>query len=273
MLPYCEQAMSQFTVYGTSTNPMKLCVKILNWVQSDNALTMPIFINVYKAMASDFQLGAPMDVRYVVQCNPRDDFKRDFTPLQASFTGYEQSNFVLGEKIDTLRLLVHRPQAQYQVGSGGVQVPFIETSRSTGQILVGLDMYAMFFRFWRGSVRMKFFHKKNAVGYGTVMQNFIPVTSAAIGMQGIGLGSITTNTVEAEFPYYSSVLFDQTSQIPFLKRTATKTGLDANYLMKSGGDDFSFHWLQLPPAGAFEDNNVNGGSSAYGYKGMQNFFG
>jgi len=272
MLPYCEQAMTQFIKYGVATNPLKLCVRIVAWTQSDNALTMPIYINVYKAMASDFEVGAPLDVHYVVQCNPRDDFKKDFTPLQASFKGYEQTNFVIGEKISTFRQLVHRPQAQTTVGSGGVELSLIDIGRGSGAILVGMEMLSMFFRYWRGSIRMKFFHKKNAIGYGSVMENFHNPTSGTIGMQGIGLGCVTSNTVEAEFPYYSSALFETTNTVNFLRRTAYKTGLDQNYLMKSGGDDFSFHWLQLPPVGAFEDNNINGNSSIYGYRGMQNFF-
>jgi hypothetical protein len=264
-IPYCAQGIATPTV--TNEPPYTLFVKILTWSQNDFDIVLPIYLNTYKAAASDFQVGAPKDVRYVIQSNPRVDFNQDFEALHPSMTGYGQDGLIFGEKIDTLRTLVHRLHPIQTMSLPDAE-PIVRTSVVSGTNCVGLSLYRLFYRFWRGSVRFKAMRKKDAATYSTGL-SFTEYDSLIAYTNGISLPAPGLNFVEGEIPYYSPVLFDNTQSPPMVPRYYATDNTDRTYMLKSGGDDFSFHWLILPLGGHYEYNT---GSDEMGYAGLQAFY-
>jgi len=162
MVPFCSPTVSAWIIDTNPTPSYNLYCTVLAWSQADNSLSNPIYLNTYKAAASDVQFGAPLDVKFVVQgeildevqSSPRDDFKKEFPPIESSVTGYQQENFLFGEKIGSVRELIHR---NYPMDINGVVLSkeIFPSSYPSGLTVVGPDMWAMFYRFYRGSIRAK----------------------------------------------------------------------------------------------------------------------
>jgi hypothetical protein len=246
----------------TNTNTYKLCCKILSWSQPDNTLAMPIYINVYKSGGSDFKCAVPRDVKYTVQSCPREDFLKDFEPLQADMKSYSPENVIWGEEINTLRQVMHRYEPMSNVVDN---LPLIPHVRTTGLIFLGLDMICGFFRFWRGSVRWKVLDKKAAtLTRWTGVQ--IQTTATTWFEQGSGIAGPQQSGAEASAPFYNPCVVEVCNSSAvmyprFIRSVPTTNG----YFMKAAGDDFSLHWLMLPPLGTYSINTVPG---TYGTSGI-----
>jgi len=154
LIPYTAAEVA--TISPNTVAPYSLYGQVLTWSQADDSISNTIYINTYKAAASDMRFGAPLDVRYTMQSAPRDDFGADFEPIHPSVTGFSQTNLLFGEEILTLRTLMHRIYPRNTMAVP-VCVPLIDPDRTPTNVLIGTEFYLSFFRFWRGSVRVKFF--------------------------------------------------------------------------------------------------------------------
>jgi len=260
MIPYCPQSVA---IPGVSAvTPYSVYCAILSWSQSDLTISNPIYLNTYKAAASDFKVGCPKDVRYVLQSSPREEFNRDFDPLHPSLLGYGQDNLVFGEDIKTLRNMMHKMSPHRALAAATTAL--ILTNRTVGTNLVGIDMYAAFYRFWAGSVKYKFLSLKSALKYKLIT---VRLGSGPL-FHGLGVGAPDLNSCEGEIPYYSPSLFDNCGTTAMYDRNMYSLGTETAFQFMGAGDDFSFHWMIIPPPGVYTDNFGSG----FGYYGVTNFY-
>jgi len=227
-------------------------MQILSWSQPDMAAVTPIYVNVYKAGADDFQFGCLLESAFVTQANPREDFAKPFEPIHPSCLGYAPKNLVCGEEYTTMREIVHRYHAYYLVNKDYRQVyikPIVEPE--TAQF--GLEKFGLIFRFWRGSIRVR-----------GLTKNWCP--TGAVGVQidteqvvGTSIANMQLPQLDAEIPFYTNALMNHNSAQADESVTGYSLRCGSNnasteelvFLLKSAGDDFSFHFLKAPSAGYF----------------------
>lgn len=260
-LPYCSQQVAVTNV--TTVTPYSLFCAVLSWSQNDNSVTAPIYLNVYKAAASDFRVCAPRDVVYMCQSCPRMDFNEDFEPIHPSIEGYAQDHLVCGEEILTLRQMLHKfsPAISF---TGPFNELLMQPSVAVSSQLNGREMYSLFYRFWRGSLRHKYMNSKSDTKYSSHVVKALANNAIFHGafVTGPSMGSS-----EGEIPYYSPVLFDMTTGTPLFPRYISNNTPVHTMEMKAVGDDFSFHWLHLPPTGMYLD-----AAGVAGYAGLDAFY-
>jgi len=256
LLPYTVSNIASKNWNATST--LNLYVMLLSYSQPQGSVNTPIYLNSYGAAASDFRIFGPKDrffsipngpaalraeatdMDYEPESNPRLDFCSDFQPIHPSITGYEHSGLIYGEEIKNYRDFVHR-YCPIRLQTGDT---YFSTYEGHGNIgtngFAGLEMYGLIFRFWRGSIRFKIIQpdsKIRAVEHADTVSTHV--------FSGTTLSSTVNPLLEFEAPFYYDRLFhetgdDSTNVIRF-------SGTSDAYLLKAGGDDFSFHFLVPPP--------------------------
>jgi hypothetical protein len=250
-LPYTAQ-----NALNLADDTYSVYVKILAWSQADSSATTPIYLDVYKAAASDFQVACQLDVGFTPESNPRMDFAQPFQPIHESITGYVCKDMLCGEEFTTIREMIHRYIPYYGVNSASSVVAYDD---NLGAGKFGMEMMGLFYRFRRGSIRYRFFQK--TAGFGC--------TNLQIGSTLIPAFSVSNNNIQqldGEIPYYDDLLFQKTrgSVTDILVFPYSKS--NTFFLFKAAGDDFSFHFLQPPPAGVFAQS-----SGSFGSLGFANF--
>jgi len=251
-IPYCPNFPAAQTT--TTDVPYSLFVAQLAWSQSDSLVSTPIYLNTYKAGGSDFRVGGPRDCAYTIQSTkvdnvtyetqscPRMDFNMDFEAIHPSITGYMQDNLLFGEEILTVREMIHKMTPMYS--NITLDEPIWNITRGSTASLTGVDMWGLFYRFWRGGVKYKLMQKVGQKYRGL----FQSAPNSTTGyFHGFGVSAPNMNSCEADFPYYEPVLFETTCSVALKKRQITSPGTDSAYILKGCSDDFSFHWLMLPP--------------------------
>jgi len=267
LFPYVEQGLMTQSVTPNVATPLGVFCQILAWSQTNDAVSAPITIATYKSCCSDFQVGAPLDVKYTIQSCPREAFNMDFEPIHPSITGFDHEGLLMGEKLQTIRNVVHKLTPMFAVNVP-THFPLLNVSRAATTVVNGPDIYALFYRFWRGGIRAKFILTNVApsVTYSSmIMQKGTAATSPAY--HGIAVTNPVQNSMEAEFPYYSQTLFDVTSNTSLVPRYIYCTQNEQSIFFKGYADDFSFHWLILPPIGIYAAN-----TTVYGYDGACSLF-
>jgi hypothetical protein len=271
-VPYSRQnIMAQTGAAGTTTdyNPWGLFMSVIAWSESSTTAVVPIYVNVFKAAASDCQFSTPLDVQFTPTSCPRADFAHDFEPLHESIKGYKTQNFVSGEDIVTLRDLVHSfTPSDGGASTGSTQAyPLMYTSITTGgtAYYAGINMFALLYRFWRGSIRYHIQLKRSDPGNPgfchLLTANITPGTSAPPTRGNAFSNNATRNAIIGEIPYCSIVPFEACNQTPFYADRGIYFNSNAGfYMFKAGGDDFSFHCLTNPPSGNYTIRD----SSKYG---------
>jgi len=265
-VPYCSKYVSRRQTQSTAIG---VYFAILSWSQPTPAATAPIYFAVYKAGGSDFQFGALKDMCFQTQSNPREDFNKEFDFFHPTMKGYKQDKLLFGEEYETVRECIHKytcyGSAAYSNvygpahdGGSSSVIPTYNTQRASGFFIIGMEMWGLMFRFWRGSVRMKFIGRESLPSAvlrvnGTLMNTMIlPTTTVIRSLAGSG----TICQLDMEVPYYHNVLFEQTLSTPentvVVDVTNNSTPEPNVILCKAAGDDFSYHWLVAPP-----DNFLN----------------
>lgn len=268
MTPYCSNQMIQGQ---TDNTEFGLWAQVLSWSQPDNTVSAPIYLNIYKAGDSDMQFAVLIENKYVVtssqgnllrkvsvESNPRADFRKPFQPIQDSITAYDHGGFVIGERYTTVREIVHRYQAYNSLTTGGPAIAYLANGLTTApKTYIGLEMWGLLYNYWRGSVRIK------------LLQSIYTKTGAAyysmpgsVQLVGTVLSSPTNPVIDAELPYYRPVLFSPTMSNTVNDGYVLQSSGEVNrFLMKAAGDDFSFHFLHLPPTGTLSYIGASGGNA------------
>jgi hypothetical protein len=229
----------------------------------------------YKCGASDMRFGGLLDQVYTItsaevepgpddfetHSNPRLDFNKDFEPIHPAFTGYAVENLVFGETLTTLREYAHRMMPMQRT-VGAATFPYLLFSRASAQVKYGQDVFALFYRFWSGSVRVKGY--LNDFNVNAIMYSYYTPENTCI--VGAPVNNPTNNSMEAEWAYYEGCAFDVISHtsalVPKVYETRTSAGV---YWCKGYGDDFSYRWLILPPAGIYSNPTTDQGTRGLAY--------
>jgi hypothetical protein len=249
-VPYCEKRVATSNASGTTFG---IYAKPMAWSTPDPSLSTPIYFNVYKSAASDFRVAGLREQFFTPTHNPRADFAQDFPMFQDGMTGYDTQGLLFGEEYTTVREIIHRYTPLYATASSQTLVwPGVQS----GAFITGVQLWSLFYRFWRGSNRYKFLVKNNT------HVECISVAMATGDFPGAYMTSPNNALLEAEVPYYYDALFQSTTVqgTPVLNMST----LGSKYLFRAAGDDFSFHWIRALPAGTF--SGPAGGTGAAGLR-------
>jgi len=260
-LPYCPYYAARDTL--TETTYYSVYVKILAWSQPIPTASTPIYINVYKAAASDFRVAGLMDMQFVPTSNPRQDFAKTFLPFHPSMTGYVPDNIIYPETYTTVREIVHRTYPYYSQ-LGGNTFKLWQSGSST---VVGKELWGLIYMFRRGSLRFKALQRYIAGSpseliTGALMVQRFDVTPH-IYLPGLDVTWNDRPFVECEVPWYSHFLYSSTTVDTGPQYWAIPTDANILYLCcGSCGDDFSFHFLIPPPPGTLSPTGSDLGFAA-----------
>jgi len=231
---------------------------------------------VYKAGGSDFRFGVLMDNAFTCtsrnlddfhcQSNPRVDFNKDFEPIHPSCTGYLTSNLVMGEEIKTLREILHRYHPYFQTIASGSAPVYYTQARTSTTIFNGIEYWGLLFRFWRGSIRFKFIQNFQRVDGSVILKrNGATVSGTIINLNTPG----ATSVIQCEVPHYNNELFSDT-QVAANSVLSLYFDNQPRFMMKSTGDDFSYHFLcGLNNLGTF--SNFSSTNTSRGLLGLQDY--
>jgi len=257
VLPYCVSDVTRDTTIETEY--WSVYVQILAWSQPDPSVSSPIYVNVYKAGASDFRFGQLMDMQFIPQSNPRQDFSKNFEPFHPSMVGYVPDNVIYPEEYKTVREIIHRMYPGFSVYPNTEY----ELYRISGP-WIGKELWGLLFMFWRGGVRVKYLQRD-------VERILLQARNDdGVIIPGVDISLPDKPTVEAEIPYYSNQLYKSTSVVPAqagVIQTYAFGGTDQLYYCSAGADDFSFHFLRPPPTGTLAPT-----TSGLGYAGLASYF-
>lgn len=270
-IPYMRKEIA--TVNSATSN---FCVwaKLITFSTPVPNLSCPVHFNVYKSGGPDFKVMGLLsnaytpnnrildsdypefpEVRIVTpENNVRETFSQEFPPFHESITGYQTSGFIFGEEAVSLRDTLHRMVPMYQ--STTVLNPgYIGSTANATRY--GLEKWSLLYRYNRGSIRIRGIYNDsrliNSITMRTITDNYV----------GSYFSTPGNPMVEGELPYYSNHLFRHNSadsNIGF----STSNCIQQPYLLKSTGDDFSYHWIRCPPYGTFSTGTA-------GLIGMNNF--
>jgi len=180
-----------------------------------------------------------MEKKFVPAHNPRADFAKEFPGIHSSVTGYSTGNMLYGEKYESLRDMGHRYFAYY---SGPGPDPLYKGTITSGAFY-GIEMLGLFFRFYRGSIRIRYLLRD------TRYVHCMSLADTGVNIAGTYLSAPTNPLIEAEVPYYYGDLFQSVGADSNLKMY--HSGNADTFMFKSMGDDFSFHFLRALPLGDF----------------------
>jgi len=239
-IPYTPKYFANRADDGSSFG---VWAKVLSWSQPDMALSCPIHLNVYKAAASDIEYAGQFDLGFNPDHNPRADFVKEFPGFHPSFTAYSCEGLNFGEKVESIRECLHRYHPYGVLGTS-----YVYDINPISGYFYGIEMWAFFYRFWRGSTRYKVLLRDSryieCVRFSNNLNNFACTY----------LSSPTNPVVEFECPYYFRDAFQHTSASS--NNYINCSTCTEKYYMKAAGDDFSFHFLRPFPSGVFTGPTV-----------------
>jgi hypothetical protein len=275
-VPYCNNTFSRDT-YGTSDTPYNIYCTVLSWSQPTPAANTPIWINVYKAGASDFRFGQLLDVCYQpsdflgpikTQSNVRKDFAKPFECFHPSMKQFDPADLVYPEEYTTVREIIHRMYPKEPVNGGNID--YINNGFPSANVF-GLQFWGLLFRFWRGSVRIQYLRPSNSgqvsVKGVSLLRTDLTGIAPAIIIPGLDTTFTDKPSLEAEIPWFSNLAYNGTTKVnvPTYATRVTTVPDDTSYLCESGGDDFSFLFLCPPPPGIIQFTDLVG---VHGYAGL-----
>jgi len=248
MLPYTSGCITNYTDGGAiETGFFSLYATTLSWSQPNDAVTANIYINCYVSAAEDFQVGGYKETEFTKQSCPRQDFTKPFEPFHQSFTSFEHSGFVFGEKYKSVRHMVHKYQA-INIKNSATEAVYAGTGNVSGNKYIGLECLGLSYAFWRGSVRIK-----AATNSGSRMTIVVKNSTTNSSYVGGGFTVPNNNPVaEIDVPYYERNLYLRTNQSSKLQYIVGEGNQNA-FVLKAAGDDFSFHFIQPPPLGTYSN--------------------
>lgn len=149
--------MDYFFSTPRTTNGFFVKFKLLAWSQPFVDAVVPIYMNVYKAAASDFRVDVPRDVMYVVQSNPRFDFSQAFEPMHPSFKSYTHEGLLYGEEYKSVKDCVGRPLPLKSLLKSATVAPndhiiYDNTGNVANKTYWHVGLWGLFYRYFRGSM-------------------------------------------------------------------------------------------------------------------------
>lgn len=248
VVPYTDRRLGQT---NPGVKPFLVYWKTLNWSQADPAVSSPIFFNVYVAGASDFQFGGMKEVGFEVQSNPRADFSKDFAQFAPDITGYTHDKMIYGERYTSVREMAHRYSAYFEINTTTNLPAWSTDNYGYGYgAVIGIEMLGLIYRFWRGSIRMRFINYGGNINGTDAIIMFDP-DGGPMPFIGTSLAMPIKPDIEVEVPYYAPRMWNGTKNLTNQSSILKVTPSPAKWMFKAAGDDFSFHFISPFPYGRF----------------------
>lgn len=248
ILPWTDRSIVKR--FGTDFYTFKVYYTTLAWSQPDPTAAAPIHFNIYVAGDTDFQFVGMREVGFQVTSNPRADFAQPFQPFHESIVGFHHKKVVSGEEYTTIREMVHRAQAYNELTT----TQYIDSYSTVGynhHAFIGIELFGLLYRFWRGSIRFRFFLQSIA---GKVHPTIVYPPTGTTPYMGAVMGFRFKQEWGIEVPYYSDRIWcgtrndtNESSRVYVRPSTAA----NSYFFWKSAGDDFSYHFLCAFPRGTF----------------------
>ena len=247
-LPYMCQNVMNSTRFPDKTPCV--WVQILSWSTPNPTVSAPIYLNVYKSGGPDMQFGTLLEKTMVLESNPRADFAQDFEYFDHHMKSYETDGLVIGEKIESVREIVHRMAPYGTMAPNSFVRPY--TFTATNNTFIHLEMWGSIFKFYRGSIRVAVLPKTCTQNSALVVR--VPQVAGypSYNLPFAKYGDKNMGLMQIEAPHFAAVPLLPTRQgtnnsmpHPLEVVLCGKPG-DNFVLMKGGGDDFSFSFL-MPP--------------------------
>lgn len=258
-IPYLQSALYQRTSLPSlntaiDTSNGVLMFSVVNPVRTtDNVATNSIYVNIWNAAGSGFELALPRSPTWIVnsQYSMREEFlKNDFEPLIPA-SEILVDGVMMGEKIDSLRTLLHR-YSDLNVQLGSYLINIYDNFSIHKQ-------FSYMFLFSRGSYRIREVETSNEFP-ATFMQHSYPSNiggprTGPFCFNGLNYSVIQYKpSLETEVPYYSRYIlaynsggntFGQTNPFQSLQiDTRSSTG---RIFYVAWGDDFTLGWARSAP--------------------------
>jgi hypothetical protein len=290
--PYMENAVAKQNVSGAFES---LLVKVLTWNQPNPAANTPIYLNVYKACAEDFQFGMQRDMYYEdvvlppgfaaleapgfevveLESNPREDFGEAFEPIHPDVSSYSHQNVVFGENVTHLCDMIHRTFPYFQqttTSSDHAVYSYVPIATiGSGRLRFGIEMFGQLFLMWRGSIRIKIIPRNQS------LTRMMYVKKAYTGIPiNYSIAYPNNPMMQAEVPFYTDRLFHptrgwSTDPMYYYWSDPASTSNVNHMLLKEAGDDFSFQFLCYPESNNFLPTDLYLDDSI-GVPGLARFF-
>jgi len=220
----------------------------------------------YTVSRSKPKTSSPLDYEKVeLHSNIRELFKRKFEPLHPDLRNFEHDHVVAGDNITSMADFYKKFNPYYVIGSDSA-VPNIyqnaplTVTGDTHYYSYGLEKIARFYRFHRGSVKIKLYPANQTV---TVPKTAaVYSTSQATTLAFPILSSSVNPVMDFTMPHlyggmiqHNGSAFLGADYVIDMTENISIDTPDYFFLCKAGGDDFTFQWLCPPPSGAIVNIN------------------
>lgn len=266
-----------------------LICKVISWSQPIATISAPIHINVYRAAADDYKWSLLKDNYFIPEApqnlefdtleeeefdvephsNPNVEFRSSFEFFHPDMSLYEHHGLVTGEEYTHLKQILQKTHAYEAHVTTGFRNVWEYLPNSSGEFL-GLEAYGQMFYAYRGAIQIKLARKAISSEFIIVAEDAAIPTTFSGGM--ISTSQANNPVLELEIPYYNGDLYSFTktgSVNDFKLKWSTSVDSTTNYLMKSAGNDFSFHWL-MPARGVW--GSFNSSTATRGFTGLRTFY-
>jgi len=255
--------MAQGVLANSDDSSYSLWCTVLSFSQPVSTATTPIYMMVYKAAAEDVKFYQPQDLiaTFTPESFPRKDFKKSFEPLHPSMRGYCQENICCGEEILSIRDLMHIMWPQTPLTTNAQTHSVVKWTYDASNVVNGINLYNMFYLFWRGSTNVKLVAgTSNNIGCITMRDN------EGYNLPVMDLMTSTIPVMDFSIPYYSGLAFQSirgasNSDTPTFRYDAVS---HTAYYFIGAGDDYTTSYIFPPPAGM----SLSAGNNLLGFRGF-----
>jgi len=260
-IPY----MDQYIIADSASSSYSLWCTVLSFSQPVSTATTPIYMMVYKAGAEDVKHYQPQDLvtTFTPESFPRKDFKKPFEPLHPSMRGYCQENICCGEEILSVRDLMHIMWPQTPLTTNAETYSVVKWTYDASNVVNGINLYNMFYLFWRGSTNVKLINgTNNVIGVLTMRDN------SGFNLPVMDLMTSTIPVADFSIPYYSRLAFQSIrgASNPDTPTFRYDGVTHPAYYFIGAGDDYTTSYIFPPPAGmSLSANNLLGFKGFGGY--------
>jgi len=289
MIPYDYRFM-----VGQADATTKIKITFLNWAQPSTSL--PIDLNVYKAMGSDFEVYTYLDTFFTPQSsndidfhkiaydddecenitmefNPRAHFVNEFHKFHPDMTEYKTKNYVIGERVESFREVLHQSAPYYPITTADDMYTFnrvghtYDDGSGPKQIHMGIEKIGQFYMWWSGGITFKILLANHMTDK---VYSMYSTGSDQKVIAGFDATTINKPFLELTCPHFYQEIMRATHQDSNFTVVNNANYLVTNapngYVWKNAADDFSMHFLMPFPANSLIQS-IYVGNNLIGYPG------
>jgi len=238
---------------------LSLYMTVVSFSQPVSTSTAPIYVIGLKAGAEDRKYAYPSSGSYTFtpQYNPRKEFLKPFPTFAEGMYAFENTG-VVTEVVEDIRDIFHMMTPQ-NAQTTGIINPLPPWTFGSSNRVLGINLWMVFFKFYRGSIRVK------GVTKNGVQQIMYACKSAGTPYPHGDMSSSANPSMGIELPYATGNAFGNvrgsTSDYIYSPNLCVNTNASANYYLFTGaGDDFTpFYIFNVPSGALYDDTNTTVG--------------